>query len=160
MKNWTEALYSCALNSTWFYSMRRRRRQHCEALMCQTRLSGFVCRKYLNISIDIPPGRRLVEKMKGWSSAAPVQIWRRLTARLVSFRASWRKNNNKKTRRKKVLSNFYPRPLLLFQAEGLFCGYEPLSWWQERSFRGVISTRTKRFCFVLCSFLFVLGVKF
>lgn len=25
--------------------------------MCQTRLSGFVCCKYLNISIDIPPGR-------------------------------------------------------------------------------------------------------
>lgn len=52
-KNWTEVRYCRTLNSTCFT---RRRRRHCEALMCQTRLSGFVCCKYLNISIDIPPG--------------------------------------------------------------------------------------------------------
>lgn len=128
MKNWTEVLYCCTLNSTCFI---QRRRQHCKALMCQTRLSGFVCCKYLNISIDIPPGPAPGEHAARRWKAGARQLLCRYDADwqlgLCCFEPPGRK---KKTKKKNCCQFFTFSPFLLFQAEGLFCEYEPLSWWQ------------------------------
>lgn len=128
MKNWTEVLYCCTLNSTCFI---QRRRRQCEALMCQTRLSGFVCCKYLNISIDIPPGPAPGEHAARRWKAGARQLLCRYDADWQLGLCCFEPPGRKKKQKKKIAVNFslFP-PFLLFQAEGLFCGYEPLSWWQ------------------------------
>lgn len=74
--------------------------------MCLTRLSGFVCCKYLNISIDIPPGPAPAEgderPVLGSSCADMMQT--DSSARVVSSLLERKINKT----RKKLLSNFYP----------------------------------------------------
>lgn len=91
--------------------------------MCQSRLQALCAVKYLNISIDIPPGRAPGEGderlVLGSSCADMTQT--DSSACVVSSLLE-KERGKKKTKQEKSAVRFSPRPLLLFQAEGLFFG--------------------------------------
>lgn len=81
--------------------------------MCQTRLSGFVCCKYLNISIDIPPGPAPAEgdeRLVLGSSCADMTQTDSSACVVSSLLEKKNKTNKQKKESRKKCCQIVPRP--------------------------------------------------